>query len=220
MPGGETPTSLSYQGNIVQPTEITGTGSRTAPTASQTIVGTSPAPGLYTANWEVWLESGTPGSADANNFALYVNSTPIETSINPATITASAVPQTPVQVLVPLGGTVSVNATNSSNGTTVLYAAQVSLVPVATVSPDDPLYPYNPLTADGTSVNITSTPANLATTLNGFDLSEQAECQVGRGLLVPAGTSNFGFVDTTYLPTQAQMLTAPFGQPGSGQYNY
>jgi hypothetical protein len=40
----------------------------------------------------------------------------------------------------------------------------------------------------------------------GFDLSAQAECQLGKGSNVPSGTTDFGFVDTTYLPTQAQQL--------------
>jgi hypothetical protein len=220
MPGGEAPTALSYQGNITIPTQTSAEGQATGPAAGATIVTSAPPPGAYTVAWEVWLESGTPGTNDANNFGLYVGSTLIETSINPATVTGQPVIQGAVQVNVPVSGTVLVKAIAASNGTSVVYAAQVSSVPLAVVSPDDPLYPYNPLTADGTSVNITSTPANLATTLQGFDLSEGSECQVGRGSLVPSGTSNFGFVDTTYSVTQAQMLTAPFGQPGSGQYNY
>jgi hypothetical protein len=224
MPGGEAVTALNYQGNITIPTQSSGEGTTTAPAGGTTVATANtpatPAPGLYTAAWEVWLESGTPGTSDANNFGLYVNSVLQAQSINPATVTAQPAPQGAVQINVPVSGTVTVKAINASNGTTVVYAAQLSLVPVAVVSPDDPLYPYNPLTVNGQNLTVTSTPSNITVVAAGYDLSEQAECVVGRGSLVPSGTSNFGFVDTTYAVTQAQMLTAPFGQPGSGQYAY
>jgi hypothetical protein len=58
---------------------------------------------------------------------------------------------------------------------------------------------YRP--ADSTLVG-----TNAAGNAAGYDLGYQSECQLGNGTNVPAGTSNFGFVDTTYLPTQAQIL--------------
>ena len=218
MPGGETPTSLSYQGNIVQPTELVATNTATAPAAGGTIVTGTPVAGNYTVNWTVGFDSGTPAAGDSNNFGLYQGATLLATSDNPDVV--GAYPQSPVAVSLPLGATALAVKAIGVGTAAVVYSATINAVPAVAVSPDDPLFAYNALTANGTSVNITSTPANLATTLAGFDLSAQAECQVGRGSLVPAGTSDFGFVDTTYLPTQAQMLTAPFGQPGSGQYNY
>lgn len=48
---------------------------------------------------------------------------------------------------------------------------------------------------------------------SGYDLaSSQAECVLGTGIpgassVQPAGSSNFGFADTTYTPTTAQILT-------------
>ncbi len=57
------------------------------------------------------------------------------------------------------------------------------------------------LTADGSTVAI----GPLSVTLGGYDLTgSQAECQLGRGANVPAGT-DFGFVDTTYTLTAAQV---------------
>ena len=224
MPGGEAPTALSYQGNIVQPAPASIGGSFSAPGAGRVIATVTPNPGPYTVNWAVWLQSGTPGSNDTNNFGLYSGGTIaagilsggtlLATSFNPATVTANTPQNQPVYgpVLV-LTGPVTIAAIAASNGTTVVYNAQFSLTPAQTTAQDAPLYPFNALTANGTVVNITSFPANLATTLAGFDLSAGAECVVGRGALVPAGTTDFGFVDTTYLPTQAQILNGP----GAGQ---
>lgn len=239
MPGGETPTSLSYQGNIVQPAPVSQAGSFSAPGAGRVIATVTPNPGPYMINWAVWLQSGTPGSNDANNFGLYTGgtitagilsgATLLATSFNPAALTANTPQNQPVFGPVLILAPVTIAAIAASNGTTVLYQAQYSLSPAQTTAQDAPLYPYPPLTANGTVVNITSFPANLATTLAGFDLSAGAECQVGRGALVPAGTSDFGFVDTTYLPTQAQILNGPgagqswgtaASQPGTGQFAY
>jgi hypothetical protein len=49
---------------------------------------------------------------------------------------------------------------------------------------------------------------NADTTLaaTGYDLGAGAECQLGNGRNAPAGTTNFGFSDTTYTPTTAQVL--------------
>lgn len=58
------------------------------------------------------------------------------------------------------------------------------------------------LTNNGTVVTI----GPLSVTQAGHDLaSSQAECQLGRGANIPAGSSAFGFVDTTYTLTAAQV---------------
>ena len=58
------------------------------------------------------------------------------------------------------------------------------------------------LTANGDTVAI----GPLSVTLAGFDLTgSQAECQLGRGLNVPSGSSDVGWVDTTYTLTAAQI---------------
>lgn len=49
-------------------------------------------------------------------------------------------------------------------------------------------------------------PADTTLATNNTDLGEQAECILGCGSNVPAGTTRTGFVDTTYLPTRAQIL--------------
>lgn len=203
MPGGETPTSLSYQGNIVIPTAVTATGTTGAtPAAGTTVASAALVPGEYTISWTVGL-SGTPGNADRNNFGLYQGSTLIATSANSQAVNDYI--QSPVVVVLTANTTIAVKVIATPT-TGAVYDANINAVPVSVVAPDDPLYPYNPLTADGNSVNITSTPANLAVTIQGVDLSAQAECQVFRGTNVPSGTSDFGPVDTTYLPTQAQQL--------------
>lgn len=59
------------------------------------------------------------------------------------------------------------------------------------------------LTADGTAVTLGS---GQSVTLAGFDLTgTQAECQLGRGSNQPSGSSEQGFVDTTYTLTAAQV---------------
>jgi hypothetical protein len=55
---------------------------------------------------------------------------------------------------------------------------------------------------------------NAAGTAPGYDLGYNSECQLGNGTNAPAGTSNFGFSDTTYLPTRAQLIT----QTTTGMY--
>jgi hypothetical protein len=49
-------------------------------------------------------------------------------------------------------------------------------------------------------------PAETALADTGFDLGAQSECVLGTGRNAPAGTTNYGFTDTTYMPTQAQIL--------------
>lgn len=57
-----------------------------------------------------------------------------------------------------------------------------------------------------------SADTTLAT--SNADLGAQAECQLGNGRNAVTGTTNFGFTDTTYLPTTAQILT----QTTTGQH--
>lgn len=49
-------------------------------------------------------------------------------------------------------------------------------------------------------------PVDTTLVTNNADLGEQAECVLGCGSNAPAGTTRNGFVDTTYLPTTAQIL--------------
>jgi hypothetical protein len=59
------------------------------------------------------------------------------------------------------------------------------------------------LTADGTAVTLGS---GQSVTIAGYDLTGgQAECQLGRGANQPSGSSEQGFVDTTYTLTSAQV---------------
>jgi hypothetical protein len=216
VPGGETPTSLSYAGGIVIPTEVSGSGDTTAaPAAGATIASVSVVPGEYTVEWQVGLAS-TPGTGDQDNFGLYVGATLVATSSNPGA--AGEYPQGPVVVLATANTTLAIKAIGV--GTALQYSAQLTAVPYPVVSPDDPLYPYNALTANGTTLTITTTPSAITNVIAGVDLAAQAECQVFRGTQVASGSTDYGPVDTTYLPTQAQILTAPNGQPGSGQYAY
>jgi hypothetical protein len=75
-------------------------------------------------------------------------------------------------------------------------------------------YGETPVSLDYRPSDATLVGTNAAGNAPGYDLGENAECQLGRGLNVPAGTSNYGFVDTTYLPTKAQILA----QTTTGQY--
>jgi hypothetical protein len=49
-------------------------------------------------------------------------------------------------------------------------------------------------------------PADTSLVANNTDLGAQAECVLGTGRNAVAGTTNFGFTDTTYAPTTAQLL--------------
>jgi len=65
------------------------------------------------------------------------------------------------------------------------------------------------LVANGSTVTI----GPLTVTLAGYDLANtQGECQLGNGGNEPTGSSQAGFVDTTYTLTTAQLL-AMYGIP-------
>jgi hypothetical protein len=49
-------------------------------------------------------------------------------------------------------------------------------------------------------------PADATLVTNSSDLGAGSECQLGNGRNAPAGTTNYGFTDTTYTPTTAQVL--------------
>lgn len=73
--------------------------------------------------------------------------------------------------------------------------------------------PLPPQTYGETPVSLSYAPAdttlvgtNAAGSAPGYDLGCNAECQLGNGTNAPAGTSSFGFSDTTYQPTKAQIL--------------
>lgn len=69
-------------------------------------------------------------------------------------------------------------------------------------------YGETPAALDYRPADTTLVGTNAGGTAPGYDLGYQSECQLGNGSNVPAGTSNFGFVDTTFMPTQAQILAA------------
>lgn len=65
------------------------------------------------------------------------------------------------------------------------------------------------LVANGSTVTI----GPLTVTLAGYDLANTTgECQLGNGRNEPTGSSQAGFVDTTYTLTPAQLL-AMYGIP-------
>ena len=61
------------------------------------------------------------------------------------------------------------------------------------------------LAANGVAVTLGS---GQVVTLAGYDLAEASECQLGTGQAnAPAGSTDFGFADTTYAVSTAQVLT-------------
>lgn len=75
-------------------------------------------------------------------------------------------------------------------------------------------YGATPTALDYRPADSTLVGTNPAGSAPGYDLGEQAQCQLGSGSNFPAGTSKTGFVDTTYLPTKAQIQT----QTTTGMY--
>jgi hypothetical protein len=196
----EAATALDYRGNVTIPAEASNEGSASAPAAGTAIASISLAPGTYTLGWTVGLDSGSPASADTNNFGLYAGATLEGQSVNPAALGSWA--QQAVEITLTATTTVAVKAVGSATAA-VVYAADVTATPVLETDEDAQLQPYNPLTADGTSVTLGS---GQSVTLNGFDAaSAQAECQLGRGGNLPSGSTDYGFVDTTYTLTSAQV---------------
>ena len=49
-------------------------------------------------------------------------------------------------------------------------------------------------------------PADQTLVTSNYDLGAQSECVLGNGRNAPAGTTNFGFSDCSYLPNNAQLL--------------
>lgn len=66
----------------------------------------------------------------------------------------------------------------------------------------------------GTPTALDYRPADTTLVQAGHDLGEQSECITGNGSTVASGTTDTGFVDTTYCLTTAQILT----QTTTGQY--
>jgi hypothetical protein len=198
----ESPTALDYRGNVVEPTVQQAGNTVTAPAALASIASVTLPPGTYTLAWQAGLDGGTPAAADENNFGLYVAGTRQLQSVNPMAL--GSWQQEPLQVTVGPGSTtVAVEAIGAGTAA-VVYSAELVATPVAEAPVDAQLMPWasNPLTTDGTVVAI----GPLSVTLNGFDATgAQAECQLGRGANTPAGTSDNGFVDTTYTLTAAQV---------------
>lgn len=66
--------------------------------------------------------------------------------------------------------------------------------------------PLPPQVFGGTPTALDYRPADTTLVTNNTDLGEQAECVLGCGANVPAGTTRTGFTDTTYTLTRAQIL--------------
>lgn len=68
--------------------------------------------------------------------------------------------------------------------------------------------PLPPAVFGGIAANAALDYRSVDTTLvaSNADLGAQSECQLGSGANAVSGTTNFGFTDTTYLPTRAQIL--------------
>lgn len=57
-----------------------------------------------------------------------------------------------------------------------------------------------------TKLDYRPTGGNASLVAAGHDLGEQSECQLGTGTNAATNTTNFGFVDTTYTLSKAQIL--------------
>lgn len=67
-------------------------------------------------------------------------------------------------------------------------------------------YGGNASSADLTVNGSTAAVGPLTVSMAGFDLAAQAECTLGRGVSgTPPGSTDFGFTDTTYSLTSAQV---------------
>ena len=196
----EAVTALDYRGVIAEPTEASGSGVVAAPASFGIIATISLAPGTYSIAWEVGLTAGTPAAADANNFGLFVGGTQQESSVNPSAL--GEWQQEPITVTVTATTAVTVRAVGAGTAG-VSYSAEVVATPIPVTDPTGQLQPFNALTADGNTVTLGS---GQTVTINGYSATgSQAECQLGNGTNVPSGTSDFGFVDTTYTLTAAQV---------------
>jgi hypothetical protein len=68
------------------------------------------------------------------------------------------------------------------------------------------VYGETPTSLSYAPADATLVGTNAAGTVPGYDLGYNAECQLGNGSNMPAGTTNTGFTDTSYQPTTAQIL--------------
>lgn len=196
----EAVTALDYRGNIQVPAEASASGQVTSAGALATIASVSLAPGTYTLAWTAGLTGGTPAAADANNFGLYVGGVRQEASVNPGAL--GEFQQQPVTITLTNTTTVAVESIGAGTAS-VVYSAELVATPIPVTDPTGQLQPPNALTADGNTVTLGS---GQTVTLAGFDATgAQAECQLGRGGNIPSGTSEQGFVDTTYTLTAAQV---------------
>jgi len=66
----------------------------------------------------------------------------------------------------------------------------------------------------GTPTALSYVPADAPLVQSGHDLADSSEATMGNGAIPAAGTTDFGFVDTTYTLTTAQILK----QTTTGQY--
>ena len=196
----EAVTALDYRGNITEPTEASNSGVVSAPGALATITSVSLVPGTYTLAWTVGLTAGTPAAADANNFGLYVGATRQEASVNPGAL--GEWQQQSITLTLTANTTVAVESIGAATAG-VGYSAELTATPIPVTDPTGQLQPFNALTANGNAVTLGS---GQSVTLAGFDVTDgYAECQLGRGGNIPSGSSDVGFVDTTYTLTAAQV---------------
>lgn len=198
----EAVTALDYRGNITIPVETASEASVAAPGAGATVASISLVPGTYNIGWTVALTAGTPAAGDANNFGLYVGGVLQEQSATPGAL--GSWPQQQVEITVAATTTIAVKAVGAGTAG-VTYAAELSAVPVEVTDPTGQLQPPNTVRVNGSVVTLGS---GQAVTMAGFDATgDQSECQLGTGTgaNIPAGTTNFGFVDTTYTLTPAQV---------------
>lgn len=115
-------------GDTTQQTE----GSTVAPIAGAVVASIAGlAAGTYDVTWQVSLQ-GAAAAADANNFVLKNGATAVLNSINAGA--AGAYPQNGARIVVPQGGTVSINAIAAGTvGVTYLgqFEVAITLIPNA-----------------------------------------------------------------------------------------
>lgn len=109
---------------------ITASGNATNPGAGTNIVQvTVPQAGFYSINWATIL-AGTLGATDRSNVQLFINVTPIQTSMNGIN-TGTYYPQLPAQVFIPAGAVVSMTVTNANAA--AVYSGDISITPITSI---------------------------------------------------------------------------------------
>lgn len=130
---------LTFSGPIGTPTQgqqaagFENFGTATGPGALGLIASVSLPPGVYTVYWQVGLGAGAVAAAEANNFRLRQAGATLLNSIN-AAVANTQVPQEQITIVVPAGGSQTIDIVNIGAGTaTANYEAQISAIPVTPV---------------------------------------------------------------------------------------